>query len=275
MSQVTYTAAVDLGATSGRVILGAWAQNRLTLTDDVATALRDWPIATVQPELSLWHALEAAMTPPEPAWHEALAIATLARSLPAQSTLLLGNSMPIRDWESFAPPLAADIAVEVSRGAAGIDGALATLAGLAVGRQQPVTAYLGDCTFLHDIGSLQILADRRLRHAGVRICVVDNDGGAIFDYLPARGAMPPALHEACFTAAHGLDVAAMARGFGLATRVCADAAAWQEALAQRVPVNGVEILVARFDRTASEALHRAHWARVAETARAVLAGRCS
>ena len=33
MSQVTYTAAVDLGATSGRVILGAWAQNRLTLTE--------------------------------------------------------------------------------------------------------------------------------------------------------------------------------------------------------------------------------------------------
>ena len=33
MPQITYTAAVDLGATSGRVILGAWAKNRLTLTE--------------------------------------------------------------------------------------------------------------------------------------------------------------------------------------------------------------------------------------------------
>ena len=33
MPQITYTAAVDLGATSGRVILGAWSGNRLTLTE--------------------------------------------------------------------------------------------------------------------------------------------------------------------------------------------------------------------------------------------------
>ncbi len=33
MPQITYSAAIDLGATSGRVILGAWAKNRLTLTE--------------------------------------------------------------------------------------------------------------------------------------------------------------------------------------------------------------------------------------------------
>jgi rhamnulokinase len=33
MPAVTYAAAVDLGATSGRVILGAWSKNRLTLTE--------------------------------------------------------------------------------------------------------------------------------------------------------------------------------------------------------------------------------------------------
>jgi 2-succinyl-5-enolpyruvyl-6-hydroxy-3-cyclohexene-1-carboxylate synthase len=251
-------------------------QNRLTLTDEVAAALRDWPVSVRQPVSTrpaspwqaAWQTRDALVTPPEAAWHEAQAIEILARSLPAHSTLLLGNSMPIRDWDSFAPPLAADVDMEVSRGAAGIDGALATIAGLAVGRQRPVTAYLGDCTFLHDIGSLQILADRRLRHAGVRICVADNDGGAIFDYLPARGAMSPALHEACFTATHGLDVAAMARGFGIATHVCADVAAWELALARPIPANGVEVLVARFDRAASEALHRAHWSRVGTLAAA-------
>jgi sugar (pentulose or hexulose) kinase len=33
MSSTVYTAAIDLGATSGRVILGQWARNRLTLRE--------------------------------------------------------------------------------------------------------------------------------------------------------------------------------------------------------------------------------------------------
>ncbi|MBP9914466.1 MAG: rhamnulokinase, partial [Opitutaceae bacterium] len=33
MPKTLYTAAVDLGATSGRVILGAWSKNKLTLTE--------------------------------------------------------------------------------------------------------------------------------------------------------------------------------------------------------------------------------------------------
>src|ERR1043165_8069661 len=33
MARTLYSAAVDLGATSGRVILGAWANHRLTLTE--------------------------------------------------------------------------------------------------------------------------------------------------------------------------------------------------------------------------------------------------
>ena len=33
MPQIIFSAAIDLGATSGRVILGAWSQNRLTLTE--------------------------------------------------------------------------------------------------------------------------------------------------------------------------------------------------------------------------------------------------
>ncbi len=237
-------------------------QNRLTLTDDVATALRDWPIVQSQPEspwTARWRAIDAAIPQPAGQWQEAAAVAALANSVPPQSTLVLGNSMPVRDWDSFATPMPQAVRLEVSRGAAGIDGALATLAGLAVGGQRPVTAYLGDCTFLHDVGSLQILAGQQLRHAGVRICVVDNDGGAIFDYLPARTAMPEPLHVACFTTPHGLDLVAIARGFGIEAQLCGDLATWQALLAQPVPRNGVQVLVARFNRSVSEALHRDYW----------------
>ena len=250
-------------------------QNRQTLVGAITDALRDWPATSHNGAPTAWtqrwEAANRSVQAPDASWHEATAIAALVQRLPAKSTILLGNSMPVRDWDTFAPPLADGVNVEVSRGAAGIDGALATLAGLAVGSDRPVTAYLGDCTFLHDVGSLQLLAGQRLRHAGLRICVVDNDGGAIFDYLPARTAMAESLHVACFTTPHGLDLTAIARGFGLDARLCLDPATWQAALAEPVAANQVQILIAPFARTTSEALHRAYWHQVGIAARGALA----
>ena len=71
---------------------------------------------------------------------------------------------------------------------------------------------------------------------------------------------------------HGLDVAHIAQGFGLAARRCGDLAAWQDALATPVAANAVQVLVAQFDRGMSEVLHRAHWRHAGQRARAVLAG---
>ncbi len=260
---------IPVDAVQPRRVSDPLRQNRVTLTDDVATALRDWPLVQSQPEtpwVARWRAIDAAIPQPAGQWHEAAAVAALASSLPPDSTLLLGNSMPVRDWDSFATPLPQGVGIEVSRGAAGIDGALATIAGLAVGGQRPLTAYLGDCTFLHDVGSLQVLAGQQLRHGGVRICVADNDGGAIFDYLPARAAMPEPLHVACFTTPHGLDLAAIARGFGIEAQLCGDLATWQALLAQPVPPNSVQVLVARFNRSVSEALHHDYWRQAATAA---------
>lgn len=267
---------IPVDAVQPRRVSDPARQNRLTLIDDVSDALRDWPVALQADSATAWvvqwRKVDAAMRQPEQAWHEASAVACLAHSLPPTSTLVLGNSMPVRDWDSFAPPLADGVRIEVSRGAAGIDGTLATAAGLAVGRQVPVTVYLGDCTFLHDVGSLQLLASRSLRHAGVRICVADNDGGAIFDYLPARKAMTDSLHVSCFAAPHGLDLVAIAAGFGLDALACNDLSTWSAALGRPVPAHTVQVLVARFDRAASEALHRAHWQQAAQRALGVLGG---
>ncbi len=252
-------------------------QNRLTSLDGIPDALRLWPVADGQreplPWIADWQVIDAAVAPPASDWHEASAIDAVARTLHKEQTLVLGNSMPVRDWESFAPELDAHIHVEVSRGAAGIDGTLATIAGLAVGRAQQVTAYLGDCTFLHDVGSLQILAQLNGRHAGIRLCVVDNDGGAIFDYLPARSAMPESVHVACFTTPHGLNLAEIARGFGLDVIACADLAAWRDAVAEPVRPGRTQVLLARFERTSSEAMHRAYWLAAGQAGRLALSVR--
>ncbi len=267
---------IPVDAVQPRRVSDPLRQNRLTLQDEPAIALRDWPIVPDAlpntPWVAQWRAVDAAIRLPAPGWHEAADVAALAESLLPRSTLVLGNSMPVRDWDAFAPLVAPGVRVEVSRGAAGIDGTLATAAGIAVGRQEPVTVYLGDCTFLHDVGTLQILAGHQLRHAGLRICVADNNGGAIFDYLPARTAMPERVHEACFAAPHRLDLAAIAAGFGLNTRLCRTIADWREALLQPVAADQVQVLIAQLDRVTSEAMHRTHWRESAALARAALGG---
>ena len=63
MSSTLYSAAIDLGATSGRVILGAWSKNRLTLTEvhRFPNTFRSlgahdyWEIGT------LWHEVQAGL----------------------------------------------------------------------------------------------------------------------------------------------------------------------------------------------------------------------
>src|SRR6185436_12427892 len=63
MPSVIYSAAVDLGATNGRVILGAWSKNRLKLTEAhrFPNALRSvgahdyWDIG------GLWHEVQCGL----------------------------------------------------------------------------------------------------------------------------------------------------------------------------------------------------------------------
>ena len=45
---------------------------------------------------------------------------------------------------------------------------------------------LGDQSFMHDVGSLQILAESNIN---LTIFIINNGGGAIFDQLPLSGKM--------------------------------------------------------------------------------------
>jgi 2-succinyl-5-enolpyruvyl-6-hydroxy-3-cyclohexene-1-carboxylate synthase len=134
----------------------------------------------------------------------------LATALPAGHALLLGNSMPIRNMNMFAPTVAPHRVV-ANRGASGIDGLIATAAGFATGASQPVTALLGDLALLHDLNSLALLAAGK---QPVVLLVINNDGGGIFSFLPV--AQSGAAFERFFGTPHGLTFAAAAQQFGLA-----------------------------------------------------------
>lgn len=134
----------------------------------------------------------------------------IARLVDEGDALFLGNSMPIRDMDMFGDPAGERVAVYANRGASGIDGNIATAAGIAQARGCAVTAVIGDLAALHDLNSLALL---RNREAKVILIIVNNDGGGIFHFLPVAERTEHFEHY--FGTPHGLAFASAAEQFGV------------------------------------------------------------
>ena len=130
------------------------------------------------------------------------------------ATVLLANSSPIRDWESFAQPRCPHH-VTCFRGVSGIDGTLSLAAGLAmaVGPSRRTILVSGDLALLHDSNGW--LWRRQLQSCGANLLVVliANGGGGIFEQLPIRNGgfsmeelftMPQSVDQLALAAAHGV-----------------------------------------------------------------------
>jgi 2-succinyl-5-enolpyruvyl-6-hydroxy-3-cyclohexene-1-carboxylate synthase len=104
----------------------------------------------------------------------------LADMVPEGATLFVGNSMPIRDLDSFFINNNKAIKIMANRGANGIDGTVSTALGAAL-YSKSLYLVLGDLTFFHDLNGL-IAA--KLYNIDINILLVNNNGGGIFSFLP-------------------------------------------------------------------------------------------
>jgi 2-succinyl-5-enolpyruvyl-6-hydroxy-3-cyclohexene-1-carboxylate synthase len=196
---------------------------------------------------------------------EGKVFAELSELLPDGTTLYAGNSMPVRDLDSFFPGGARTIRVLGNRGASGIDGVLSSALGAAAEAGR-VALVLGDLSFYHDMNGLLAAKTHRL---DATIILLHNDGGAIFSFLPQ--AEYREYFEALFGTPTGLDFHAAAQVYGAGFASAGTWAAFRaetRAALERPGVSIVEMRTAPRDRNV--VLHRGTWAAVGHAVRAEL-----
>jgi 2-succinyl-5-enolpyruvyl-6-hydroxy-3-cyclohexene-1-carboxylate synthase len=135
----------------------------------------------------------------EPAVHRALASAYADGDL-----VYTASSLPVRDQEAYAAGTDARVRFLCNRGANGIDGLVSSGIGAAGATGQPTWILTGDLGLFHDLNALSLL---RETSNPVRVVVLDNRGGGIFEQLPQAKEIAREEFEALFGTPSGLDPA--------------------------------------------------------------------
>ncbi len=184
----------------------------------------------------------------------------ISRHLPAGHALVVASSMPIRDLDTYAAPDGAPAPLAANRGASGIDGTVATAAGFARGSDRPVTLLIGDLALLHDLNSLAMLRD-----LPVVVVVLNNDGGAIFSFLPV--ARHEEFFEPYFGTPQGVSFEGAAKMFGLAYDLPRTAGDLAESYRVASTRNRPTLIEVKTDRKENTELHRKLLSEISEAAR--------
>jgi 2-succinyl-5-enolpyruvyl-6-hydroxy-3-cyclohexene-1-carboxylate synthase len=111
---------------------------------------------------------------------EGKVVTELAALLPDPSTLFVGNSMPIRDVDTFFSANEKSIRILANRGANGIDGVVSSALGVST-NDVPTVLLIGDLSFYHDLNGLLAA---KMNELDLTIILVNNNGGGIFSFLP-------------------------------------------------------------------------------------------
>lgn len=178
----------------------------------------------------------------------------LAKVLPDGATLYVGNSMPVRDLDSFLPSSDKAWRCLANRGANGIDGVVSSSLGVSAAGDGPVVLVIGDLSFYHDLGGLLAAKAYDL---DLTVVLVHNDGGGIFSFLPQ--ARVADHFEPLFGTAHGLDFApAVAMYGGRFTKI----SNWEEfgqALRRGIEQGGLHVVEVPTSRESNVQMHRSVW----------------
>jgi 2-succinyl-5-enolpyruvyl-6-hydroxy-3-cyclohexene-1-carboxylate synthase len=185
---------------------------------------------------------------------EGKVFAELADLLPAGATVFAGNSMPVRDLDTFFPGSRRPVRFLSNRGANGIDGVVSSAMGTSAAGEGPVVLVIGDVSFYHDANGL--FAAKR-HGLNLTIVLLNNDGGGIFSFLSQ--ASDPEHFEELFGTPHGLDFRPLAETYGARFRRVASWEEFRAAMSAGITGGGLQVVEVPTERSRNVTQHRDLW----------------
>lgn len=216
-------------------------------------------------DLTTGATIESALAREESSF-EGRAVAEVAALLPDGATLVVGNSMPIRDVDAFVRGDRRRLRIVSNRGANGIDGVVSTALGAAAVADGPIVLIVGDLSFFHDLSGMFAATKFEL---DATVVVLNNDGGGIFSFLPQAEQLDATTFEALFGTPTGLDVAAAARLFGASHSRPGDWNTFRQELCRAMRGHGLSVVEIQTDRNRNVTQHRSVWTAVAAELRQI------
>ena len=180
----------------------------------------------------------------------------LAELLPDEANLYVGNSMPVRDLDTFFWGHNRTLRLIGNRGANGIDGVISSALGFSAASQpgEPTVLVVGDLSFFHDQNGLLAA---RLHHLNLVIVLVNNDGGGIFSFLPQ--AAHPQHFEQLFGTPTGLDFRPIVQMYGGNFQRAESWPQFRQAINHGIISGGLHIVEVKTERTSNVQMHRQLW----------------
>jgi 2-succinyl-5-enolpyruvyl-6-hydroxy-3-cyclohexene-1-carboxylate synthase len=176
-------------------------------------------------------------------------------------TLYAGNSMPVRDLDTFFWPTRERIRMMGNRGASGIDGVVSSALGASAGAGQnrPTILVLGDLSFFHDLNGLLAA---RLHGLNLTIVLINNDGGGIFSFLPQ--AAYPEHFEQLFGTPTGLDFRLAVQMYGGQYQRVESWEQFRKGVRRGLDTGGLHVIEVPTERASNVKMHRQLWERVGD-----------
>ncbi|KQL53223.1 2-succinyl-5-enolpyruvyl-6-hydroxy-3-cyclohexene-1-carboxylate synthase [Heyndrickxia shackletonii] len=197
---------------------------------------------------------------------EGRVVLELTKLLPNNSTLFVGNSMPIRDVDTFFHNNQKNIRVMANRGANGIDGVVSSAIGASVYGEN-LFLIIGDLSFFHDLNGLLAA---KMHHLNITIIVINNNGGGIFSFLPQASSSKN--FENLFGTPIDVEFEYAVKMYGGNYKKVTNWNEFQSSINRAIETSGLNVIEVPTNREKNVQTHRNMWNHVSQEKSKLLTG---
>ncbi|MCF6138393.1 2-succinyl-5-enolpyruvyl-6-hydroxy-3-cyclohexene-1-carboxylic-acid synthase [Pseudalkalibacillus berkeleyi] len=176
--------------------------------------------------------------------------------IPNDTALFVGNSMPIRDLDSFFGKTSKSIQFIANRGANGIDGVISSALGVASSGRKTVLV-IGDLSFYHDMNGLLAA---KMYELDITIVLVNNSGGGIFSFLPQ--AKHPEHFEQLFGTPIDISFEKATNLYDGQYHLVQSWLGFAEVFAKCIDEKGLKVIELQTNREENVHLHKQYWGNI-------------